>query len=125
MSTSDGKTKIKHIQVRAHALRDSRGNTEFIGAVTDITERKTGEEKVREQEIELRQMLDLTPQYLGVLGADGTPIYANRASLNYLGMSLHEWLHRKQIGQEVHPDDLERVNSELGRAISFPSRHPS
>ena len=63
-------------------------------------------------------MLDFMPQYLGVLGADGTPIYANRASLDYLGMNLDQWRHRKQIGEEVHPDDLERVISELNRALS-------
>ena len=31
---------IKYVQVRAHALHDSSGNIEFVGAVTDITERK-------------------------------------------------------------------------------------
>src|ERR1700689_2268976 len=38
---------IKHIHVRAHALPDSSGNIEVIGAVTDITERKTAEDKMR------------------------------------------------------------------------------
>src|ERR1700722_7012948 len=38
---------IKHIRVRAHALPDSCGNIEVIGAVTDITERKTNEDKIR------------------------------------------------------------------------------
>ena len=101
---------IKHLHVRAHALRDSSGSVEFIGAVTDITERKVAEERVRGQEAELRQMMDLTPQYLGVLGADGTPIYANRASLDYLGMTLDEWRQRGGIGDEVHPDDVDRLN---------------
>ena len=68
--------------------------------------------------MELRQMLDLTPQYLGVLGADGSPMYANRASLDYLGMSLEEWRRRGGIGDEVHPDDVERVKTELERALS-------
>ena len=31
---------IKHLHVRAHALHDSRGSTEFVGAVIDITEPK-------------------------------------------------------------------------------------
>jgi PAS domain S-box-containing protein len=100
-------------------LRDSNGNiVKWYGSSLDIDERKAGEEKIRAQESELRQMLDFTPQYLGVLGADGTPIYANRSSLDYLGMSLSEWRQRKQIGEEVHPDDLERVTSELDRALS-------
>jgi PAS domain S-box-containing protein len=101
---------IKHLHVRAHALHDSSGGVEFIGAVTDITERKVAEERVRGQEAELRQMMDLTPQYLSVLGADGTPIYANRASLDYLGITLDEWRQRGRIGDEVHPDDVERLN---------------
>jgi PAS domain S-box-containing protein len=70
---------------------------------------KRAEEKIREQEAELRQILDLTPLYLGVHGADGSPLYANRASLDYLGMSLEEW---RQIRMDsfVHPDDEERLN---------------
>ena len=100
-------------------VRDANGNiVKWYGSSLDIDERKTAEEKIRAQESELRQMLDFTPQYLGVLGADGTPIYANRASLDYLGMTLDEWRQRKQIGEEVHPDDLERVASELDRALS-------
>ncbi len=102
--------RVKHVHAIAHALEDASGNREFFGAVTNITERKTAEGKIREQEAELRQMLDLTPQYLGVFGADGSPIYANRASLDYLGMSLDEWLQREGIGGEVHPDDVERLN---------------
>jgi formate hydrogenlyase transcriptional activator len=78
--------------------------------VTDITERKVAEERVRGQEAELRQMMDLTPQYLCVLGADGTPTYANRSSLDYLGMTLDEWRQRGGIGDEVHPDDVDRLN---------------
>ncbi len=101
--------RVKHVHAIAHALEDASGNREFFGAVTNITERKTAEGKIREQEAELRQMLDLTPQYLGVFGADGSPIYANRASLDYLGMSLDEWLQREGIGGEVHPDDVERL----------------
>src|SRR5258708_31391495 len=38
---------IKYIRVRAHALPDSSCNIEVIGAVSDITERKTNEDKIR------------------------------------------------------------------------------
>src|SRR6202045_905429 len=59
--------RVKHVHSIAHALQDASGNREFFGAVTDITDRKTAEEKIRAQESELRQMLDFMPQYLGVL----------------------------------------------------------
>src|SRR5437899_6842051 len=48
---------IKHLHVRSHALHDSSDNIEFVGAVTDITERKADEEKIRGQEMEVRQIL--------------------------------------------------------------------
>ena len=38
---------IKHVNAIAHALQDAPSNREFVGAVTDITERKISEDKVR------------------------------------------------------------------------------
>jgi PAS domain S-box-containing protein len=111
--------KIKWIHTVGHPVLTPGGDlVQFLGCSTDITERKQAEQKLKAQELELRQMLDLTPQYLGVLGADGSPIYANRASLDYLGISLEEWRQRGGIGDEVHPDDVERVRTELERALS-------
>jgi len=103
---------VKHIHVRGRALPDSSGNIEVVGAVTDITERKTAEEMIREQEVALRQMLDFTPHYLAVFGADGTPIYANRASLDYIGMSLDEWPHETTAPSVscAEPQDQEPAN---------------
>jgi PAS domain S-box-containing protein len=104
---------IKHIHVRAHALHDSSGNIEFVGAVTDITERKTAEEKIREQEVELRQMLDLAPQQVAVFGSDGERLYANRVALDYVGLSLDEWSQTPgecfRTDPFIHPYDQERA----------------
>jgi len=41
--------RVKHVHAIAHALRDASGNCEFFGAVTDITDRKAAEEKIRAQ----------------------------------------------------------------------------
>src|SRR4029077_16245915 len=41
---------VKHVHVVAHAMKDKAGNLEFVGAVTDITERKAAEERIRRQE---------------------------------------------------------------------------
>lgn len=38
---------VKHVHVVAHAVKDKAGNLEFVGAVTDITERKDAEEIIR------------------------------------------------------------------------------
>jgi signal transduction histidine kinase/ActR/RegA family two-component response regulator len=51
--TPDG--RVKHLHVLARALKTSSGNLEFLGAVTDITERKRAEEEQTRLGQRLRQ----------------------------------------------------------------------
>jgi PAS domain S-box-containing protein len=110
---------IKWVQSVGHPVLSTAGElVQFMGFSVDVTERKVAEEKVRGQEAELRQMLDLTPLYLMVLAHDGSPLYANRASLDYLGMSLDEW-RQKSIGTDLHPDDVERLNCASSSGFAY------
>jgi PAS domain-containing protein len=53
-------------------LRDKQGTVvKWYGSSFDIEDRKQAEKRVREQEIELRQMLDLAPQLIFVERTDG------------------------------------------------------
>src|SRR5712672_2420230 len=112
--------RVKHIHAIAHAVENASGQREFIGAVTDITERKTAEEKVRSQEAELRQMLDLAPQIIVLVGPRRERLYANRFALAYLGVSLEEWRTRSFL-TEVHPDDVDRVKAFVDRSAAYPA----
>jgi PAS domain S-box-containing protein len=126
-SIDTASSQVSESEISAN-LGSQRGGTglHVHGATeTDITERRIGEGKIREQEAELRQILDLTPHYLFVLGADGSPFYANCASLDYLGLSLDEWRQRRGICEDVHPDDLERLIVESKRASSTGSAYES
>jgi PAS domain-containing protein len=51
---------IKHVRVTAHPSRDSAGNLEFVGAVTDITDQRRSEESVRESEAYLAEAQKLS-----------------------------------------------------------------
>jgi formate hydrogenlyase transcriptional activator len=69
-----------HLQ-RGVPLRDEDGNIrKWYGVLTDIEDRRRAEEKIREQEMELRQMLDLAPQHVAVFGPGGERLRAARAS---------------------------------------------
>ena len=81
---------------------------EGVVFVLDLSEQKRAEEKIRDQEMELRQMLDLTPQHVAVIGPGQERIFANRALLNYFGLRLEEWQSRG-TQTRVHPDDWERL----------------
>jgi formate hydrogenlyase transcriptional activator len=108
---------IKHIYNLAHGLKDEAGNEEVVGAMMDITERKAAEAKIREQEIEVRQILDLTPQLVAVFGSKRERLYVNRVALNYLGASLEQW-RQCRTGAEIHPDDFERFKAYADRAVA-------
>src|SRR5262250_1710224 len=66
---------IKHIHVRANALRDSSGNIEFVGAVTDVSEQRHAEAVIREQEAELREVVDTIPALVWSARPDGSNSY--------------------------------------------------
>jgi PAS domain S-box-containing protein len=113
---------------RGAPLRDEHGNiVKWYGVTTDIEDRKQAEDKIREQEIELRQMLDLTPQQVAVYGPNGERLYANRVALDYVGLSLEEW--RETSGgflrpsSFIHPDDSERVKACGDRVLTSGSAY--
>jgi formate hydrogenlyase transcriptional activator len=109
---------INHIHAVGHPVLNESGElVEFIGTFMDITERKQAEDKIREQEVELRQILDAAPQHLSVLRGDGSHLYINQSSLDFLGLTLEEW-QKLDIRELVHPDDAERVARERRQALS-------
>ena len=63
----------------------------FTGFIRDINERRQAEGKIHEQEVELRQVLELAPQHITVLGPDGRRLYLNQAGLSYYGLTLEGW----------------------------------
>ena len=109
--------QVKYVHAIAHAVQSAAGSREFVGAVTDITARKLAEERIREQEAELRQILDLVPQLVGVLGPHTERLYANRVTLSYFGVTLDEWRQRDRRS-EVHPDDFDRIKAHIDRSLT-------
>jgi len=115
--------RVRDIHVVGHPVVSTSGHfTEIVGTVIDVTERKRAEEKIREQEMEFRQMLDLAPQQVAVFGPGGERLYANRIALDYVGLSLEEWRQTPgnvfRPGRFFHPDDRERA----ARAFSDSTR---
>src|SRR6266481_5159673 len=104
---------VRDIHVEGHPVLSTSGHlVEFVGTVIDVTERKRAEEELRRSEMELQQMLDLMPQHLAVLAPDGTPLYANRVALEYLGVDMDRWRTETSRYGLLHPEDRETLLSQ-------------
>ena len=108
---------------REEPLRNEAGEiVKWYGSAIEIQEHKIAEQKVREQETELRQILDLAPQHVMVYGPDGSPLYANQVALEYCGVGLEQLLGESRINF-VHPDDRERYLADREKGLSEGTPH--
>jgi formate hydrogenlyase transcriptional activator len=115
--------------IRAEPLRDATGKiVRWYGTQTDIEALKQTEEKVREEERELRRITDAIPQAIVVQDPSGTPLYANRATLDYTGLTIEDVVTPGFRERIFHSDDLERSREQrktalaLGRPFEFEQR---
>ena len=70
-------------QLTTSLARDHDGRPEFIvGLIEDVTERKEAEEAQRR----LTQILDETPDFVGIADLQGRAIYVNRAGRDLIGV---------------------------------------
>ena len=101
------------------AKRDEQGKiVKWYGSSIDIEDRKRAEERLRQEEMELRQIVDAVPQHIFVLEPDGRFRYANRRDLEYTGLTLQDVLAPDHLAKILHPDDLERIRCESEQVIA-------
>jgi formate hydrogenlyase transcriptional activator len=90
---------------------------------SEITERRRVEAKLRQDERELRGIVDVIPQLIVVREPDGTFLYANRSVLEYSGFTVDELSAPDFSTGFVHPEDWARLHDErrqgLSRSVPF------
>src|SRR5258708_6511679 len=69
-------------------------------------------------EEELRRMIDAVAQTIVVLNPDGRVISANRAALEYMGLSLDDVRADGFRARVFHPDDIQRVREAREKGLS-------
>jgi formate hydrogenlyase transcriptional activator len=101
--------------------RPSAYHQHLIGQITHLAtvaiEHKQREEKLRQDERELRRITDAIDQRIAVHGPDGKILYANRVMLEYSGLSLEDVMADDFRARLVHPDDVERSQTERQQGL--------
>src|SRR6201997_144367 len=114
--------KYRWFLIRYNPLIDERGTVvRWYATGTDIEHRKQAENKLRQEERELRQLIDFLPQHVLVLDKYGALLQANKTMLDYKGCTLEEMKGGgtgERINRDVHPDDLDRIQSERSAGLS-------
>ena len=104
-----------HCLASGFAIRDSFGQVIRIqGTLVDITERIEVEERLRQEQEFVRQLVANFPEMIAVLDLDG--------KFTFVSSRIHELLGRlpeeavgKRLDNLVHRDDVDRLKMSLGR----------
>ena len=81
-------------------------------------ERKRAEEKLRQDERDLRRITDAIPHTIVIQDPDGIPVYANQVVLDYTGLTMEDVITSDFRARIFHPEDLERLREERRAALA-------
>jgi PAS domain S-box-containing protein len=108
-------------QARGVSVRNGEGQIlHWNVLVTDIDDRKEAEEALESSERNLRLTINAIPTAIGVMRADGTPLYGNQAVTDYTGLTTEDLLKADFRNRLFHPEDLERFREARSLAFSRP-----
>ena len=99
------------------------GDIIWTGTLTDITEQKLAEQKLKENENKYRELVDNSPDAI-VIYQDNRIVFANNESLQLVGAESIENLLGKSLLEFVHPDSrafvIERMRKIANKETVLP-----
>ena len=104
--------------IRGVPHRDESGKiVNWYGTLTDIEDHKRAEQKLRQDERDLRRITDAIPQSIVIQSPEGIPLYANQAVLDYTGLTIEDVTTSDFRARIFHSEDLERLREERKAAL--------
>jgi PAS domain S-box-containing protein len=114
MRRSDGVYRWFHY--RAAPLRDEKGSIiRWYGLVTDIDDLKRAQEQARQNEHQLRLILDNIPGSVFTMTADGAIEQVNQHVLSFFGKSCDELRDWTSV---THPEDVDSVRAVIEHGLA-------
>ena len=94
-------------------VTNQNGEVEYLeGIMVDITEQKRAEQTLRESEERYRQLVDLSPDAIGI-HQQGVIVFANPSMVRIIGANNAEELFGTSILDFIHPDYHEVVQKRI------------
>jgi formate hydrogenlyase transcriptional activator len=119
MRLSPNNAEYRWVLSQYNPLLDEAGQvTRWYVTATDIDDRKRAEERLRQNERDLRMITDTIRQPIVVLAPDGVTLYANRVALENSGLPPDEVKSEGFLVRAFHPDDVNRVRDERRVGLS-------
>jgi PAS domain S-box-containing protein len=116
MIASDG--RVVWVLDQTYVVRDQQGNPLHLqGVLVDITQRRAGEESLRESEERFRGAFESSAAGMAMTSREGGILRANDRLCELLGYERHELLGRS-FAELTHPDDREARQEDLAKLRS-------
>jgi len=88
---------------------ETAGGPIFLSVIRDVSEKEHADEKVRQTQRELQELVDVIPQQVFVFDPDWNPLFANRRELEYTGLTSQEARSKEAVARIFHPEDLKKL----------------
>jgi PAS domain S-box-containing protein len=109
---------VKHVRVVGRASTNESGRSEYVGAITDITELRRGEAETRK----LVSLVENGTDFIGMASLEGEVLFVNAAGQALIGLSGDEQVRRTKIREYIAGSDLERFQKEALATVFRESR---
>ena len=110
---------VKHLEGTGHPVLDAAGEVvEFVGTMTDVTDRKRAEEALRRSEAYLADAQRLTHTGSWAYKAGGVALYWSEENFRIWGFDpQHGVPDMETVQQRMHPEDRDREVEYAKRAV--------
>ena len=110
---------VKHLEGTGHPVLDAAGEVvEFVGTMTDVTDRKRAEEALRRSEAYLADAQRLTHTGSWAYKAGGVALYWSEENFRIWGFNpQHGVPDMETVQQRMHPEDRDREVEYAKRAV--------